>query len=169
MRFLLDTNIVSDIVRHPRGKIANRISEVGEGDVCTSIIVAAELRYGATKKNSPRLTAQLEAVLGALVVLALEAPAELRYGKIRASLKRKGRPIGANDRARVARLPPAARIEIGSVEHDAARIDARHARLGLGAIRLLAEELLRHGRSGMQARTLLLLTYPKAWEGEKKP
>ena len=97
MRFLLDTNIVSDIVRHPRGKIANRISEVGEGDVCTSIIVAAELRYGATKKNSPRLTAQLEAVLGALVVLALEAPAELRYGKIRASLKRKGRPIGAND------------------------------------------------------------------------
>jgi tRNA(fMet)-specific endonuclease VapC len=97
MRFLLDTNIVSDIVRHPRGKIANRISEVGEGDVCTSIIVAAELRYGATKKNSPRLTAQLEAVLGALVVLALEAPAELRYGKIRASLERKGRPIGAND------------------------------------------------------------------------
>ena len=97
MRFLLDTNIVSDIVRHPHGKIANRISEVGEGDVCTSIIVAAELRYGATKKNSPRLTAQLEAVLGALEVLALEAPADLRYGKIRASLERKGRPIGAND------------------------------------------------------------------------
>jgi tRNA(fMet)-specific endonuclease VapC len=97
MRFLLDTNIVSDIVRHPRGKIANRISEVGEGDVCTSIIVAAELRYGATKKNSPLLTAQLEAVLGALEVLALEAPADLRYGKIRASLERKGRPIGAND------------------------------------------------------------------------
>ena len=97
MRFLLDTNIVSDIVRHPRGKIANRISEVGEGDVCTSIIVAAELRYRATKKNSPLLTAQLEAVLGALEVLALEAPADLRYGKIRASLERKGRPIGAND------------------------------------------------------------------------
>ena len=97
MRFLLDTNIVSDIVRHPRGKIANRISDVGEGNVCTSIIVAAELRYRATKKNSPLLTAQLEAVLGALEVLALEAPADLRYGKIRASLERKGRPIGAND------------------------------------------------------------------------
>ena len=52
MRFLLDTNIVSDLVRHPRGRIFDRIFEVGEEDVCTSIVVAAELRYGATKKNS---------------------------------------------------------------------------------------------------------------------
>jgi predicted nucleic acid-binding protein len=57
MRFLLDTNIVSDLVRHPRGKISNRISEVGEKDVCTSIVAAAELRYGSTRKNSSRLTA----------------------------------------------------------------------------------------------------------------
>jgi predicted nucleic acid-binding protein len=69
MRFLLDTNIVSDLVRHPRGRISDRISEVGEKDVCTSIVVAAELRYGSTKKNSSRLTAQLEAVLGAIEVL----------------------------------------------------------------------------------------------------
>jgi tRNA(fMet)-specific endonuclease VapC len=58
MRFLLDTNIVSDLVRNPRGRIADRISEVGEADVCTSIVVAAELRYGVTKKDSPRLAAQ---------------------------------------------------------------------------------------------------------------
>jgi tRNA(fMet)-specific endonuclease VapC len=97
MRFLLDTNIVSDLVRHPRGKIADRISEVGEDDVCTSIVVAAELRYGAAKRNSSRLTAQLEAVLGALEVIALEAPADAMYGLIRANLERTGQPIGAND------------------------------------------------------------------------
>src|SRR5665647_1485971 len=97
MRFLLDTNIVSDLVRHPRGKISGRISQVGEADVCTSIVVAAELRYGATKKNSLRLTAQLEAVLGALEVLALEPPVDAVYGVIRASLERTGQPIGAND------------------------------------------------------------------------
>jgi tRNA(fMet)-specific endonuclease VapC len=97
MRFLLDTNIVSDLVRHPRGKISDRISKVGEEDVCTSIVVAAELRYGATKKNSPRLTAQLEAVLGAIEVLALEAPVDAVYGVIRAGLERIGQPIGAND------------------------------------------------------------------------
>jgi tRNA(fMet)-specific endonuclease VapC len=94
---LLDTNIVSDLVRHPRGKIADRISEVGEDDVCTSIVVAAELRYGAAKRNSSRLTAQLEAVLGALEVIALEAPADTMYGLIRANLERTGQPIGAND------------------------------------------------------------------------
>lgn len=97
MKFLLDTNILSDLVRHPRGKISDHISEVGEADVCTSIVVAAELRYGANKKNSPRLTAQLEAVLGAIEVLALEVPVDVAYGVIRASLERKGQPIGAND------------------------------------------------------------------------
>ncbi len=97
MRFLLDTNIVSDLVRHPRGKVSGRIAEVGEEHVCTSIIVAAELRYGATRKNSSRLTAQLEAVLGAIDVLALEAPVDAVYGVIRAGLERTGQPIGAND------------------------------------------------------------------------
>jgi len=65
---------LSDLVRRPRGRIADRIAEVGEQHVCTSIIVAAELRYGAAKKASSRLTAQLEAVLGAVEVLALEPP-----------------------------------------------------------------------------------------------
>lgn len=97
MAFLLDTNIVSDLVRNPRGKISARIAEVGEANVCTSIIVAAELRFGAAKRNSPRLTAQLEAVLSALDVLALETPVDTVYGVIRASLERTGRPIGAND------------------------------------------------------------------------
>jgi tRNA(fMet)-specific endonuclease VapC len=59
MRFLLDTNILSDLVRHPQGVIADRILAVGETRICTSIIVAAELRYGAAKKASTRLTGQL--------------------------------------------------------------------------------------------------------------
>ena len=97
MAFLLDTYIVSDLVRNPRGKISARIAEVGEANVCTSIIVAAELRFGFAKRKSPRLTAQLEAVLSALDVLALETPVDAVYGVIRASLERTGQPIGAND------------------------------------------------------------------------
>jgi tRNA(fMet)-specific endonuclease VapC len=97
VRYLLDTNIVSDLVRRPQGRIARQISEVGEAQVCTSVIVAAELRYGATKKGSQRLTAQLEAVLEALDVLPFEAPADEAYGLIRARLERAGQPIGAND------------------------------------------------------------------------
>lgn len=97
MRYLLDTNIVSDLVRNPQGRVAGHIREVGEGQVCTSIIVAAELRYGAAKKGSPRLTAQLEMVLDSLDVLPLETPADVAYGLIRARLEQAGRPIGGND------------------------------------------------------------------------
>jgi tRNA(fMet)-specific endonuclease VapC len=97
VRYLLDTNIVSDLVRRPQGRIAQRIREVGEAQVCTSVIVAAELRYGAAKKGSRRLTAQLEAVLGALDILPLETPADEAYGRIRAGLERAGQPVGAND------------------------------------------------------------------------
>lgn len=97
MRYLLDTNIVSDLVRNPQGRVAQRIRKVGEAQVCTSIIVAAELRYGAAKKQSPRLTAQLEAVLGAIEILPWQAPADTTYGTLRSRLEKAGRPIGGND------------------------------------------------------------------------
>ena len=79
MRYLLDTNVVSDLVRNPQGRVAERIRRVGEAQVCTSIIVAAELRYGAAKKGSSRLTSQLDAVLAALEVLPFEVPADTQY------------------------------------------------------------------------------------------
>ena len=66
MRYLLDTNMVADLVRNPQGKVAAHIAHVGEESVCTSIIVAGELRYGAARKGSARLLAQLLAVLDAL-------------------------------------------------------------------------------------------------------
>jgi tRNA(fMet)-specific endonuclease VapC len=40
MRYLLDTNVVSDLVRNPHGRITERIRAIGEAQVCTSIIVA---------------------------------------------------------------------------------------------------------------------------------
>jgi tRNA(fMet)-specific endonuclease VapC len=97
MRYLLDTNIVSAVIRDPQGDVTERIREVGETNVATSIIVAAELRYGAAKKGSARLTAQVEAVLGALEVLPFEDPADRVYGVLRAGLEQKGQPIGGND------------------------------------------------------------------------
>jgi tRNA(fMet)-specific endonuclease VapC len=97
MRYLLDANIVSDLVRNPQGRVAQHIGKVGEAQVCTSIVVAAELRYGATKSGSSRLSAQLEAVRGVLAVLPFETPAEAAYGLLRMRLEQAGRPIGAND------------------------------------------------------------------------
>lgn len=96
-RFLLDTNIVSDLVRNPQGRAAAKIAEVGEDAVATSIIVAAELRYGAVKKGSQRLVHQLEAILAAIDVLPLETPADATYGSVRVVLEAAGNPIGGND------------------------------------------------------------------------
>ena len=97
MRYLLDTNIVSDLVRNPQGRVARQVRTVGEKHICTSIIVAAELRYRADKKGSPRLSSQLDAVLGALDVLPFEIPADATYGLLRTRLEKRGTPIGAND------------------------------------------------------------------------
>jgi tRNA(fMet)-specific endonuclease VapC len=97
MRFLLDTNAVSDLVRNPQGKCATRIAAIGENEVLTSIIVASELRYGALKKNSIRLTRQLETILSVLEVAPFEAPADTVYAKVRAQLEAAGTPIGGND------------------------------------------------------------------------
>ncbi len=55
------------------------------------------MRYGAEKKQSPRLAAQLEAVLGALEVLPFAKPSDITYGSVRTHLEQIGRPIGAND------------------------------------------------------------------------
>jgi tRNA(fMet)-specific endonuclease VapC len=97
MPYLLDTNMVSELVRNPQGSVTERIRAVGETEVATSVVVAAELRFGAAKRGSKRLTTQLEAVLGVLAVLPLEEPADSVYGAVRARVEREGRPRGAND------------------------------------------------------------------------
>ncbi|MCY4594198.1 MAG: PIN domain-containing protein [Bryobacterales bacterium] len=65
--------------------------------MCTSIVVSAELRFGAEKRGSPRLRAQVDAVLGHLEVLPLKAPADVTYARNRAALEQAGQPIGGND------------------------------------------------------------------------
>lgn len=96
-RYLLDTNIVSDLVRHPAGSVMQHIAGLGAEQVCISIVVACEVRFGAAKSGSQRFARQLELVLGQLETLPLEAPVEEHYADIRNMLERMGTPIGPND------------------------------------------------------------------------
>ena len=96
-RYMLDTNVISDLMKNPRGKAAKRIARIGEGNICTSIIVAAELRYGCAKKGSDRLLKSVEDLLAEIDVLPFESPADAEYGNIRSELENAGKPIGAND------------------------------------------------------------------------
>ena len=95
--YLVDTNIVSDLVKHPSGKIAERIAEVGETRIFTSIVVASELRFGAEKNSSLRLKQQVDQILEVITVLPLESPIEFHYAEVQTNLEREGIPIGAND------------------------------------------------------------------------
>jgi tRNA(fMet)-specific endonuclease VapC len=96
-QYLLDTNIISDLVRHPQGLVFQRIATVGEDSVCTSIIVACELRFGAVKSGSSRLVQQVERILEVFPVLSLESPVDQHYAAIRTHLEQAGTPIGPND------------------------------------------------------------------------
>jgi tRNA(fMet)-specific endonuclease VapC len=95
--YMLDTNILSNLIRDPGGSVARRIAERGEESVCTSIIVACELRFGAEKKQSPSLRARVEELLTVLDVLALDVATDSHYAEIRAKLESDGAPIGPND------------------------------------------------------------------------
>ncbi|MEZ5455530.1 MAG: type II toxin-antitoxin system VapC family toxin [Lysobacteraceae bacterium] len=95
--YLLDTNVLSDLLRQPSGGIARQIAAVGESRICTSIVVAGELRFGAAKSGSARLGERVESLLQLLQVHALADDADLHYGRIRDELGRQGTPIGPND------------------------------------------------------------------------
>ena len=97
LAYLLDTNILSDLARNPQGVVAARIARAGENSVCTSVIVAAELRYGASKSNSAKLAERIDLILSALEILPLEPPADRQYAALRHHLTRQGTPIGPND------------------------------------------------------------------------
>jgi tRNA(fMet)-specific endonuclease VapC len=96
-RYLLDTNVISDLIRNPRGKTAKRIAKVGEANICTSVVVAAELRYGCAKSGSKRLRDAVDDLLGEIEVVPLDHPADVDYGVIRLELESAGKRIGGND------------------------------------------------------------------------
>jgi tRNA(fMet)-specific endonuclease VapC len=94
---MLDTNIISDLIRNPQGRAAKRIAKAGDDNICTSNIVAAELRYGCAKSGSKRLLKAVEDLLGEINVLPFDVPADAGYGGIRSELETAGKPIGGND------------------------------------------------------------------------
>lgn len=95
--FLLDTNIISDFVRRPRGAAAGRLATVDPDEIVTSIVVAAELRFGVARSSNARLEQAVEGILSRIEVLQFESPADVVYGSLRERLERSGTPLAAND------------------------------------------------------------------------
>ena len=100
-RYLLDTNIISNMMRDANGMAALRIERVAK-DValrrfCTSVVVECELRFGMTRKPNPRLELAYERVMQSLEILPLDSEVASHYAHSRTTLESLGTPIGPND------------------------------------------------------------------------
>ena len=95
--YLLDTNILSHILKQPKGSAAIRLREVACNNIFTSIIVAAELQFGIKKKASSKLQQRVKLLLNTIEILDFKTPADIYYGEIRHYLQKAGMLIGSND------------------------------------------------------------------------
>lgn len=95
--YMLDTNIVSDLIRNPHGNAAAMVERAGDEQISISAIVASELRFGILKRNSERLTYLVEAILDRISILPYEDKEASHFAEIRLDLERNGTPIGTTD------------------------------------------------------------------------
>jgi tRNA(fMet)-specific endonuclease VapC len=98
LRYMLDTDISSYIMKGSEPSVMKRLASVPVGDVSISAISKAELMYGV--EISPRLAqdrTRLDVFLRHMVVLDFPQDAASDYAEIRAWLKKRGTMIGAND------------------------------------------------------------------------
>lgn len=99
--YLLDTNIVSHMMRNANGQAMRRVQALmaaGDGSqICTSAVVGCELLFGIHRIDSPRWRARYAEAMSLLTVMPLDDSVCEPYARIRTALERAGTPIGAND------------------------------------------------------------------------
>lgn len=98
--WLLDTNILSKIIKQPDGPLGKRIrqlSDVHPGALVTSIICECELSFGAARVNSAMLSGRIFSLMQLIPALPLTADVVSHYATVRSHLERAGTPIGPND------------------------------------------------------------------------
>ena len=95
--WMLDTNMLSALIKNPRGALVERLAALDADTLCTSIVVACELRFGVRRRESAALSAKVEELLSNLTVLALDGEVDRHYADIRYVLEKAGTTIGNHD------------------------------------------------------------------------
>ena len=96
MRYILDTDTVSFIIRNNSSVIANLIKHEDD-EIYISAISYAEISYGLEKKGSERLFNEVNSIIGKLSIIDFDASQSEFYGQIRAELEKSGTPLGDMD------------------------------------------------------------------------
>ena len=98
MRYMLDINICIYVIKHKPEKVFRKIQTIHPEDVCISSVTYAELVHGVEKSAAvEKNRLALSMLLANMEILDFDAQAADCYGKIRADLEKKGRPIGPLD------------------------------------------------------------------------
>jgi tRNA(fMet)-specific endonuclease VapC len=98
MRYMLDTNICSYILKNRPQSVKARFDQVGTSALAISTVVLAELYYGAARH--PRgiaIRREIGDFVSRLSVIPWDETAANHYGAIRAALEKSGTPLGAMD------------------------------------------------------------------------
>lgn len=95
--YMLDTNIISDILRNPRGAAARRARAEGWTAICTSAIAECELAFGVKKSGAERLRDRIAAFLSNCRALPFDPQYSADFADIRVTLEKAGTPIGPFD------------------------------------------------------------------------
>ncbi len=100
--YMLDTNVISDMMRNPRGSASRQLAaHIAKSPtplrVCTSIVVDCEVRFGLQRKGSPKLNNAYAELLQVVEVMPLDSQVTPHYATLRAQLEQEGTPIGPND------------------------------------------------------------------------
>ncbi len=98
LRYMLDTNIASYIVRGPGAALASRLLAVPIARICVSSVTQGELLFGVARKpGATGLQVAVYEFLARVDVLAWDSTAATRYGAVRAALEARGTPLGNLD------------------------------------------------------------------------
>jgi tRNA(fMet)-specific endonuclease VapC len=95
--FMLDTNIVSDLVRNPRGRVQHKLRHHGINAVCLSAVAVSEIRFGLIKRGSGDFTNRVENALSRISILNYGEESSVAYASIRHDLQSRGAMIGSTD------------------------------------------------------------------------
>ena len=97
-RFMLDTNIVSYLLRDRTPTLKSRFLRAPPADAAVSTITEAEVQFGIAKKpGAAKLRLAAENFLAGIAVLPWDSAAARAYGPLRAEQERKGRPLSLED------------------------------------------------------------------------
>jgi tRNA(fMet)-specific endonuclease VapC len=98
VRYLLDTNIASYVIKGSFPRVRDRLLKVPMAEVGISAVTEAELRFGiARKPEAVKLRTAVEEFLLRVEVLPWDSAAAEQYAEVRADLERTGKPMGNMD------------------------------------------------------------------------